>query len=43
MTAAALVDRLTALTGRWPVLLGLVNAAIGDRINDGATPDQATR
>jgi hypothetical protein len=41
--APALVDRLTALTGPWPVLLSLVNIAIGDRINDEATPDQATR
>ncbi len=39
--APTVLGRLTALTGRWPVLLGLVNAAIGDRIVDGASPDQA--
>ncbi len=41
--AATSLTRLLALTGRWPVLLGLVNAALHDRVADGADPDQAAR
>ncbi|MCK9895743.1 NB-ARC domain-containing protein [Frankia sp. AgB32] len=34
-------DRLATITGRWPVLLGLVNAALVDHLADGATAEQA--
>ncbi len=34
-------DRLTAATGRWPVLLGLVNAALVDHLAEGADAEQA--
>ncbi|MGF7234483.1 MAG: NB-ARC domain-containing protein [Frankia sp.] len=36
-------ERLLEMTGGWPVLLGLVNAAILDRVTDGASPDQAAQ
>lgn len=41
--APDLIERLSDLTGRWPVLLGLVNAMLHDRVADGASPDQAAR
>ncbi len=34
----AAVERLVRLTGRWPVLLGLVNRAIAEYVRDGASP-----
>ncbi|MDF5752797.1 NB-ARC domain-containing protein [Spongiactinospora sp. TRM90649] len=34
-------DRLGALTGRWPVLLGLVGRALRRAVREGVTPDQA--
>ncbi|WP_239341967.1 NB-ARC domain-containing protein [Frankia sp. CiP3] len=39
----ASVKRLVAATGRWPVLLGLVNAALNDHIRDGADMEAAAR
>jgi WD40 repeat protein len=38
-----LLDRLVAGTGRWPVLLGLVNRAIAKAVGYGQTPDGAAR
>ncbi|MFD7027317.1 NB-ARC domain-containing protein, partial [Streptomyces sp. NPDC059917] len=35
------VDRLMELTGRWPVLLSLVNAALAESVRQGATVAQA--
>jgi WD40 repeat protein len=35
------VDRLLTLTGRWPVLLGLVNAAVAGHVRAGAPAGQA--
>ncbi|WP_327321997.1 NB-ARC domain-containing protein [Streptomyces sp. NBC_01210] len=37
----AALDRLSALTGRWPVLLSLVNAALVDSRRQGATAEAA--
>lgn len=39
--AADLLEPLVDQTGRWPVLLGLVNATMHDRITDGATAEEA--
>uniref|UniRef100_UPI001040E4CF DUF4062 domain-containing protein n=1 Tax=Protofrankia symbiont of Coriaria ruscifolia TaxID=1306542 RepID=UPI001040E4CF len=39
--STTMVDRLLRLIGRWPVLLGLVNAAITGHMQTGASPDQA--
>jgi WD40 repeat protein len=38
---AATVARLLAVTGRWPVLLGLVNATMLDQVRSGAPAGQA--
>ncbi|MFD3992840.1 NB-ARC domain-containing protein [Streptomyces sp. NPDC058583] len=35
------IDRLVELTGRWPVLLSLVNAALAESMRQGATVAQA--
>jgi hypothetical protein len=38
---AGLVGRMVKATGRWPVLLALVNAALADQVQAGATAEQA--
>jgi WD40 repeat protein len=40
LSATSLVQLLT-VTGHWPVLLGLVNAVMADKVHLGATADQA--
>ncbi|MFD8081616.1 NB-ARC domain-containing protein [Kitasatospora sp. NPDC059722] len=38
-----LLTRLVAGTGRWPLLLSLVNGVLLDRLSDGADPTEAAR